>query len=80
MLKKVVRRLQETSSLKLKYRKLDNNSLRLLVFVESGCNTTADGTSQLGVVIVFADADNNCHFLHWSSTKSPRVTRSMLAS
>ena len=80
LLNKVVTRLEETRSLKLKYRKLDTNSLRLLVFVESKYSTNADGTSQLVVAIFFPDTNRNCHFLHWSSTKFPRVTRSMLES
>jgi len=80
LLNQIVTHVKETKDLKLKFKKLKKETLRLLVFVDSGYNTNRDRTSQLGVIIFLADEENNCHFLHWSSSKCPRVTRSMLAS
>ncbi|CDF35631.1 unnamed protein product [Chondrus crispus] len=79
-LNNTVKHLQATTKLKLQYNKLNKNKVRLLVFMDSGYNTNRDGTSQLGVIIFMADDKNNCHFLHWISSKCPRITRSMLAS
>ena len=58
----------------------EKDTLRLFVFVDSGYNTNTDGTGQLGVFIFLADDTNKCHFLHWSSSMCPRITKSMLAS
>lgn len=63
----------------MKYDKLDKETLRIYVFVDSGFITNADGTSQLGVIIFLADAKNNCHFLYCSPSKCSRVKRSMSA-
>jgi hypothetical protein len=39
-----------------------------------------DLSSQIGYILVLADASGNANILHWSSTKCKRVTRSVLAS
>jgi len=80
LLNDTVTTLRDTKDLTLKYPTLNKDTLRLNVFVDSGYNTNKDGTSQLGMIIFLADDTNRCHFLHWSSSKCPRITRSMLAS
>lgn len=79
VLNEVVEHVKKSATLALKYPKLDQSTLRLYVFVDSGYNTNADHSSQLGIVIFLADATGACHFLHWRSSKCPRITRSMLA-
>ena len=80
LLNDVVRHLKTSKILTLKYPKLDSATLKLYVIVESGYNTNIDGTSQLGVIVFITDDRNRCHFIHCSSSKFPRITRSMLAS
>lgn len=71
--------LKETIELQLQYRPLDKHSTKLYVFTDSGYNSNRDKTSQLGLFICLVDKHDNCHTLHWASTKCQRITRSMLA-
>lgn len=79
LLNKTVKHLQTTKFLKLRYNVLDPKTLKLYVFVDSSHNTNSDRTTQLGMIIGLVDKSKLCHFLHWASTKSHRVTKSMLA-
>jgi hypothetical protein len=71
--------LQNTKTLTLKCPTLDKTTMKLYVIVDSGYNTNSDGTSQLGVIVLLSDATHRCQLLRWSSSKCPRITRSMLA-
>ncbi|KAI0996763.1 hypothetical protein K3495_g11423 [Podosphaera aphanis] len=51
-----------------------------LVELDSSFANNRDLTSQIGYVIVLADANNNANIIHWQSVKCRRVTRSVLAS
>lgn len=64
----------------LTFVKLDAKSLRILAFVDASFANNKDLTSQLGYVIVLADAQGNANLIHWQSVKCRRVTRSVLAS
>lgn len=71
----------------LNYRPLDLATAKLFVFVDGSFANNDDLTSQLGFVIVLAneqqeDEEFNIqgNIVHYSSTKSKRVTRSVLAS
>lgn len=72
--------LRNTKDVTLKYPTLNKDTTRINVIVDSGYNTNTGGTSQLGMIIFLTDDTNKCHFVHWSSSKCPRITRSMLAS
>ena len=72
--------LIENKSRGLKYIRLDQKSLRVVVFSDSSFANNKDLSSQIGHVICLADADDKANILHWSSTKCKRVTRSVLAS
>lgn len=63
-----------------KYVKLDINSLTILNFTDVWFANNPDLTSQIGYIIVLADINKKAIIIHWSSTKSNRVTRSVLAS
>ncbi len=63
----------------LKYVRLDQTSLRLVVFIDSSFVNNSDLFSQIGYVICLAD-DTHANILHWSSIKCKRVTRSVLAA
>ncbi|EED12694.1 conserved hypothetical protein [Talaromyces stipitatus ATCC 10500] len=64
----------------LRFVRLDLDSLRLVIFVDSCFANNKDFSSQIGFVIVLSDAANNANIVHWSSIKCKRVTRSVLAS
>jgi len=59
---------------------LDITTLQLLAFTDASFANNKDLSSQIGYVLVLADATNKANIIHWSSTKCKRVTRSVLAS
>ena len=71
---------RDNASRGLRFVPLDTNSLRLICFADSSFANNKDLTSQIGFIIVLADAANNANIIHWSSIKCKRVTRSVLAS
>ena len=70
----------ENANRGLKFVKLDVNTLQLLVFTDASFANNKDLSSQIGYVIVLADATKKANIVHWSSIKCKRVTRSVLAS
>ena len=71
----------------LKYIRLDLETAKIFVFVDGSFANNKDLSSQLGYEIILANetmkSDEfaiNGNLVHWSSTKSKRVTRSVLAS
>ena len=58
----------------------DVKTLRVVAFTDSTFANNKDLSSQIGYVIVLADAQNNANIIHWQSIKCRRVTRSVLAS
>lgn len=74
----------------LTYIPFDLAKAKLFVFVDGSFANNKDFSSQLGYEIVLAIEDSDYHenntftiignIVHWSSTKSKRVTRSVLAS
>jgi hypothetical protein len=63
----------------LKYVKLNQSSLRLMIFTDSSFVNDRDLSSQIDYVICLAD-DSHANILHWSSIKCKKVTRSVLAA
>lgn len=64
----------------LRFVPLDISSLTLVVFTDASFANNQDLSSQIGYVIVLADAKNKANIIHWSSTKCKRIARSVLAS
>lgn len=71
----------------LNYIPLDLATSKLFVFVDGFFANNADLSSQLGYLIVIGNEESKDfefklrgNIIHWSSTKSKRVTRSVLAS
>ena len=71
----------------IKYIALDLPTAKLFVFVDGSFANNKDFSSQIGYEIILAnETTHNEEFelsgnlIHWSSTKSKRVTRSVLAS
>ncbi len=70
----------ENAARGIRYVKLERESLRLLVFTDASFANNKDYSSQMGYILVLADAKGRANILHWSSIKCKRVTRSVLAS
>lgn len=64
----------------LKFVQLDLDSLCMAVFVDAGFATNPDKSSQIGFIIVLMDKHNRMNVVHYGSSKSKRVTRSVLAA
>lgn len=64
----------------LNFVKLDLQTQRIITFTDSSFANNRDQSSQVGYVILLADAQNNANIIHWQSVKYRRVTRSVLAS
>ncbi|KHJ34337.1 hypothetical protein EV44_g0920 [Erysiphe necator] len=64
----------------IKFVKLDEISLKVLVFVDSSFDNSKDLSSQIGFIVILADKENRANIIHWSSTKSKRKTRSVFAA
>ncbi len=64
----------------LRYVKLNQNTLQLVVFKDSSFANNKDLLSQIGYVICLADATKKANIIHWSSMKCKRVTCSVLAA
>lgn len=64
----------------LKYVKLDQTSLQLVVFIDSSFANNRDLSSQIGFIICLADSASKANIIHQSSIKCKRVTRSVLAA
>ena len=62
----------------LRYIKLDQDMLQLVVFTDSSFANNKDMSSQIGYVIPLADTTNKANIIHWSSIKCKRVIHSVL--
>jgi hypothetical protein len=63
----------------LKYVKLNQSTLRLVIFIDSSFVNNHDLSSQIDYVICLIDFINTTNIIHWFSIKCKRVTRSVLA-
>lgn len=78
-LNKAIKRAKSTSDWALIYRPLRRRSLRLKVYADASFASNDDGSSQLGYIILLCDDRGACHVLSYSSKKSRRVVRSIMA-
>jgi hypothetical protein len=62
----------------LKYVRLNQTFLRLVIFIDSSFVNNSDLFSQIDYVICLADSINTANILHWSSIKCKRMTRNVL--
>eukprot|EP00170_Pyropia_yezoensis_P005362 contig_21761_g5376 len=68
-----------TSDWALIYRPLRRRSLRLNVYADASFASNDDGSSKLGYIILLCDDRGACHVLSYSSKKSHRMMRSIMA-
>eukprot|EP00170_Pyropia_yezoensis_P001479 contig_6504_g1483 len=78
-LNKAIKLAKNTSDWALIYRTLRRGSLRLKVYADASFASNDDGSSQLGYLILLCDDRGACHVLSYSSKKSRRVVRSIMA-
>jgi hypothetical protein len=78
-LNSVLRYVKRSADHPLYLRPLDVNTLRIVAFSDSSYANNKDQTSQLGYLVVLADASDACNIVHYTSYKSRRVVRSVLA-
>src|SRR5438045_1930342 len=71
---------QQQNNEGLTFVELDLQTLRVVAFTDSSFANNHDHSSQIGYVIILADAHNNANIIHWQSIKCRRITRSVLAS
>ena len=64
----------------LKFVKLEAKTLQLLVFIDASFANNKDLSSQIGYVIILANATKKANVIYQSLIKCKRVTRSVLAS
>lgn len=62
----------------MRFLRIDFQSARIVIMTDEAFATNPDNTSQLGIIVTVTDNSKNCNILHCSSTKSLRVTRSVL--
>jgi len=58
----------------LKFVKLDIKTLQLLVFIDALFANNKDLSSQIGYVIILANATKKANIVYWSLVKCKRVT------
>ena len=79
-LNKLIDRTKASVDLGLKYVPLDPTTVRIATFVDGSFADNLDLTSQLGFVMTLMDKDDKANIIHYASTKSKRVVRSVLAA
>jgi transposase InsO family protein len=77
---KVIKHLKSHPELALRYPELDKRTLRLLAYSDASLHNNSDTSSQLGYVILLADATGLCCVLSFRSFKSKRIARSSMAA
>jgi uncharacterized protein YjgD (DUF1641 family) len=75
----IIQYLQASKNIYLRYPKLDIESLQVVVYSDSSFANRLDKSSQLGFVVLLADASGKCAILQLKSHKSRRVVRSSTA-
>lgn len=78
-LNKAIKYAKSTADLVLSYKPLDRTTLHLRVHADASFASNDDNSSQLGFIILLCDAADRCHVLAYSSKKSRRVVRSIMA-
>lgn len=78
-LDRVNQEMHETP-LSLQYRPLDLDSLELCVYSDASFANCLDNRSQIGYTVFLRDKNGTCALISWGSSKSKRVTRSVLAA
>lgn len=60
--------------------KHDLDTSKIVVYSDAAFSTNSDHTSQLGYLVLLSDVGGTCNVLHYSSSMSKRVARSIFGS
>ena len=77
---KIVSTAHKYASRGLRQKKLDRDSLHIIVCTDAAFATNLKSMSQLGYLILLCDKDKNCNILQFKSYKSRRAARSILGA
>ena len=78
-LNKAIKHANATKTLSLMYAPLDKETLHLLVYADASFASNDDLSSQLGYIVLLCDGHSRCHVMTYSSRKSRRVVKSIMA-
>ena len=78
-MQKTIKELKCNESM-IRVKKLDQTTLRLVVFSDASLGNLEGGSSQLGYIIFLVDATGSGAPISWASKKSKRVARSTLTA
>ena len=67
-------------SQRLRYIKLGQDTLQLVVFTDFSFANNKNMSSKIGYIICLVDVTNKANIIHWSSIKCKKVTRSVLVA
>lgn len=79
-MEKVIDYMRRTKNIGLKFVKLDQNSLRLMVFTDAAFVNAEGFSAQLVFVLALTDASVRANVLHYCWAKSSRIKRSIMAA
>lgn len=79
-LNKLIKIWKENPHLGIRFVPLEMQTIRVIVFVDASFTSNEDLTSQHGFLICLADGKSNANIVHYSSLKSKRITRRVLAA
>ena len=78
-MEKITKWCHATKDVGIRFVPLDLDNCRLMLFTDSSFANTDKGKSQLGFVVILADKSGKGNILHYGSTMSKRIARSVLA-
>jgi hypothetical protein len=78
LLNKILKHLQATPSTSLPFPSLNLDTTRIAVYCDASFANRDDLSSQLGYLVFLTDNTGRANLIHFSSTKSRRVVRSVL--
>lgn len=80
LLNNTIQACLDTENDGLKFVPLDLSTMFFAIFIDASFATNEDLSSQLGFVACLCDSKYNANIVHYGSSKSKRVTRSVLAA
>lgn len=75
---KLIKTLKGNPNHGLKFKRLEEDSLYVRVYIDASFSTNKYCSSQLGFVILVFDNNDRCHVLNFASRNFRRVVRSII--
>lgn len=77
---KVIGHIQKTIDVIPRFVKLQEDTLKITIFSDGSFASNEDLSSQVGYLVVIQDATGRVNVVHYSSTKTKRIVRSVLGA